>query len=164
MIWASNAESKAAATRAPVLVIFPGALGDLICVMPALRAIARATIRARDRTDGAGGTGAVRRRADRVVTRGIRSIGARSARLFSERVTQLAKPHQDSSARFDAIYSFFAADDADFRDALAIVGGGTREVVFRSVRPGRRPCRGRVSDANRLAKMPAHAIATANRA
>jgi hypothetical protein len=105
---------------ARVLVIFPGALGDLICLIPALRALARrhrgAALELMAREELA--RFAVNRIGfeQTAVTRG-HSIDRREvAALFAE------DPALADAARFfrpfARIYSFFASDDACFRRGL----------------------------------------------
>src|SRR6266481_6342846 len=80
-----------------VLVIFPGALGDLLCLVPAVRAIAR-------RNPGA---------TLELIARG-HSIDRREVgQLFAadERVSEDARAFFGA---FDRVYSFFAADDPNF--------------------------------------------------
>ena len=111
--------SEQAAHAERVLAIFPGALGDLVCLVPALRALARrhrdanpaATLELMAREELA------RFAVDRIgITRG-HSIDRREvATLFAEspdlaEVTRFFRP-------FTRIYSFFASDDARFRRAL----------------------------------------------
>jgi heptosyltransferase III len=121
-----------------VLVIFPGALGDLICLLPALAAIARrhpgASVELMARYElaqlAAGRT---------VVARG-HSIDAREvSALFTD------DPSVDAHrfyGDFDRIYSFFASDDSRFRTNLAAATDG--EV---SLHPFRPDDDGHVSDA-----------------
>ena len=97
-----------------VLVIFPGALGDLICALPAIRAIIRrhpdAAIELMARADLArfavGRLGVV---AGHSIDR--REVGM----LFKQEDDPAAR---DFFGRFDRIYSFFAADDPAFRRSL----------------------------------------------
>src|ERR1017187_5025547 len=121
-----------------VLVIFPGALGDLMCLMPALAAISRrhpgASVELTARLElarlGAGRT---------VVARG-HSIDAREVgELFTEAGAQSDETPANSNARrffadFDRIYSFFASDDRRFRARLAAATDG--HVSFHPFRPG----------------------------
>jgi heptosyltransferase III len=112
-----------------VLVIFPGALGDLMCVMPAIAAIARrhagVSIELMARFELArlvvGRT---------VVTRG-HSIDAREvSALFTDQPSDNARRF---FSQFDRIYSFFASDDARFRAQLNSATDG--EVSFHPFRP-----------------------------
>jgi heptosyltransferase III len=114
-----------------VLVIFPGALGDLICLGPALRAIrqrnpgcqvelmARAELArfAAGRMGVERGYSIDRREMSQLFTAGGRE--AREARAFF--------------AGFAAIYSFFAGHDEGFRRSLTALAGGT--VAFLPFRP-----------------------------
>ena len=112
-----------------VLVIFPGALGDLICVMPAIVAIARrhpgASIELMARFELA------RLAVDRtVVTRG-HSIDAREvSQLFTDQPSDSARR---LFSQFDRIYSFFASEDVRFREHLNAATDGA--VSFHSFRP-----------------------------
>lgn len=103
-------------TRAKrVLVIFPGALGDLICLGPALRALAR-------RHRGAGLELMAREElarfaVGRVAVTRAHSIDRREvAALFAE--TANLNAARGFFCSFTHIYSFFASDDARFRGAL----------------------------------------------
>lgn len=116
-----------------VLVIFPGALGDLVCAMPAIEAIARAN------------TGAaieLMARADlaqfavgRTVVTRAHSIDRREVgTLFSKSRDAIATASEFFGA-FDTIDSFFASDDANFRDALKLSAAARAEVAFHPFRP-----------------------------
>ena len=128
---------KARAIRR-VLVIFPGALGDLMCLLPALAAIARrhpgASVELMARFELA------RLAAGRTVVARAHSIDAREVgELFADRSADDRRG--DSLADFDRIYSFFASDDARFRARLAAATDA--EVSFHPFRPEwRRPCIG----------------------
>lgn len=101
----------------PVLVIFPGALGDLICLVPTLRAIARhhpgAALELMARAELARfATGRLG------ITHG-HSIDRREvAQLFAARGGPVAEEARTFFGSFAQVYSFFAADDAHFRAAL----------------------------------------------
>jgi heptosyltransferase-3 len=121
-----------------VLIIFPGALGDLMCILPAIAAIARrhpeASVELMARFElaqlAAGRT---------VVARGL-SIDARElGALFTDAASVDARRF---FADFDRIYSFFASDDSRFRTNLAAATDG--EVSFHPFRPD---ADGHVSDA-----------------
>jgi heptosyltransferase-2 len=124
-------ESTARSIRR-VLVIFPGALGDLMCLMPALGAIARrhapASVELMARIELA------RLAAGRTVVARAHSIDAREVgALFTD------EPAVDSDARrffadFDRIYSFFASDDLDFRARIRAATDAA--VSFHPFRPG----------------------------
>lgn len=134
---------KRVAQTERVLVIFPGALGDLICLGPALRALARrhhdATLElmareelARFAVDRLG----IARSHSRALS-GAHSIDRREvAALFAE------EPDLTEAARFfrpfTRIYSFFASDDAGFRRALeaAAAPGDVSFHAFRPAAPG----------------------------
>ena len=121
-----------------VMVIFPGALGDLICLLPALAAISRrhrgASVELMARLELA------RLAAGRTVVARAHSIDAREVcELFTEPDAQSDGTPVDSNARrffadFDRIYSFFASDDLGFRARLAAATDG--HVSFHPFRPG----------------------------
>ena len=125
-------ENKASRSIRRVLVIFPGALGDLICLMPALAAISRrhpdASVELMARIELA------RLAAGRTVIARGHSIDAREVgALFTD------EPPANSNARrffadFERIYSFFASDDQRFRARLAAATDG--HVSFHPFRPG----------------------------
>jgi len=121
-----------------VLVIFPGALGDLMCLMPALVAISHrhlgASIELMARFELA------RLVAGRTAVARAHSIDAREVgALFTESGAESARRF---FADFDRIYSFFASDDWRFRARLA---AATDAVV--SFHPFRPDGGGHVSDA-----------------
>jgi heptosyltransferase III len=100
-----------------VLVLAPGALGDLVCLLPALDAISRrhpgASIELMSRFELA------RLAAGRTVVARAHSIDARElAALFSDQ-TPVDPGARRFFANFDRIYSFFASDDLHFRARLA---------------------------------------------
>jgi ADP-heptose:LPS heptosyltransferase len=107
---------SAVSTR-PVLVIFPGALGDLICLVPTLRAIARrhpgAALELMARAELA------RFAIGRLGIKHGHSIDRREvAQLFAARGGPVAEEARMFFGSFAQVYSFFAADDAHFRAAL----------------------------------------------
>ncbi len=131
-------------------MIFPGALGDLICAVPAIRAIARRHPKAavelmaraelvrfatgrlgfpRDQPTAAarvseGGSQADSASAGCGHSRG-HSIDRREvAQLFAARSGTLAKEAKTFFGSFSHVYSFFAADDSHFRAALATATDG----------------------------------------
>src|ERR1035437_271085 len=113
-----------------VLVIFPGALGDLMCLMPALAAISRrhpgASVELMARLELA------RLAAGRTVVARGHSIDAREVgELFTDEASGNARRF---FADFDRIYSFFASDDRRFRARLAAATDGL--VSFHPFRPG----------------------------
>ena len=113
-----------------VLVIFPGALGDLMCLMPALAAISR-------RHPGASVELMARFELARLVVG--RSVVERAHSIDAREVGELFADGASGGARrffgeFDRIYSFFASDDARFRARLAAATDG--EVSFHPFRPG----------------------------
>jgi len=122
-------QSTARAIRR-VLVIFPGALGDLMCLMPALAAISRrhpgASVELMARLELA------RLAAGRTVVARGHSIDAREVgELFTDETSGNARRF---FADFDRIYSFFASDDRRFRARLAAATDGL--VSFHPFRPG----------------------------
>lgn len=113
-----------------VLVIFPGALGDLMCLMPSLAAIARshpgASIELMARMELA------QLAAGRTVVARAHSIDAREVgALFTEDASGIARRLFDD---FDRIYSFFASDDPRFRARLSAATDA--RVSFHPFRPG----------------------------
>ena len=112
-----------------VLIIFPGALGDLMCLTPALAAISR-------RHSGASVELMARFELGRLVAG--RSVVARAHSIDAREVGALFGDETAGDARrffgdFDRIYSFFASDDARFRERLAAATDA--EVSFHSFRP-----------------------------
>jgi len=125
-----------AGRRLRVLVIFPGALGDLLCLVPALRAISRrhphAMLELMARPELArfaiGRLGIARSHSPGVV-RG-HSIDRREvSHLFIEGASDEARAF---FGPFDHIYSFFADDNPCFKRSLAAISyGGQTFVPFR---------------------------------
>jgi ADP-heptose:LPS heptosyltransferase len=115
-----------------VLVIFPGALGDLILVAPTLRALAR-----RHR-----GSSLELMARDELANFAVRRIGVARAHSIERReVGALFVSGGDAGqvagrffAEFSYIYSFFAADDGRFRSALSRAAGEA-SVSFGRFRP-----------------------------
>src|SRR5271155_5071850 len=112
-----------------VLVIFPGALGDLMCLLPALAAIAR-------RHPGA--SVELMARFELAQLAAGRTVVARGYSIDAREVSSLFTDDAAVDARrffgdFDRIYSFFASDDARFRAKLAAATDG--EVSFHPFRP-----------------------------
>jgi lipopolysaccharide heptosyltransferase III len=121
-----------------VLVIFPGALGDLMCLMPALAAISR-------RHPGASVELMARAELARLAAR--RTVIARGHSIDAREVGELFSGEISVSARrfftdFDRIYSFFASYDRRFRARLAAATDA--DVSFHPFRP---LCDGHVSEA-----------------
>jgi heptosyltransferase-2 len=109
--------SPSAVSMRPVLVIFPGALGDLICLMPTLRAIARhhagAQLELMARAELA------RFAIGRLGIAHGHSIDRREVgHLFAAGGARVAEEARRFFGSFARVYSFFAADDAHFRAAL----------------------------------------------
>jgi heptosyltransferase-3 len=97
-----------------VMVIFPGALGDLMCLMPALAAISR-------RHPGASIELMARLELAQLLVG--RSVVARAHSIDAREVGELFDAEPSGGARrffagFDRIYSFFASDDSRFRARL----------------------------------------------
>jgi heptosyltransferase III len=114
-----------------LLVIFPGALGDLICLGPAVRALAR---RHRDATVELMARAELARFAvGRMSLAAGHSIDRREvSSLFSNDAD--AEPSVRAFfGQFGRIYSFFAADDHNFRRSLTAAASG--EVSFHRFRP-----------------------------
>lgn len=125
----SNGEMTATASR--VLVIFPGALGDLICLGPGLVELAR---RHRDLELMARGELA-QFACGRMGPRRAHSIDRReNAQLFTGSAP--APEAVEFFGAFQQIHSFFGADHADFRAALSRACSGP--VHFHRFRPHRR--------------------------
>jgi heptosyltransferase-3 len=135
--------SEQAATVERVLVIFPGALGDLICLGPALRALARrhrdATLELMAREELA------RFAVDRIgIMRGHSRSHSRFHSIDRREVTALFAQQFDLTSDlaeatqffrpFARIYSFFASDDACFRRALE-AAATPGAVSFHAFRP-----------------------------
>ncbi|HEY6419185.1 MAG TPA: glycosyltransferase family 9 protein [Candidatus Binataceae bacterium] len=136
---------EAAEIDAPtrVLIIFPGALGDLMCLLPAIKAIAwrhrGSAIDLMARAELA------RFIVDRIdfVERRSRALSRAHSQAHSidrREVSALFKASEEIEgstcaffSQFEAIYSFFAADDANFRRRLSESCSGT--VTFHPFRP-----------------------------
>ncbi len=123
------AEKSAGGIRR-VLVIFPGALGDLVCFLPALGAISR-------RHRGASIELMARFELGRLVVG--RTVVARAHSIDGREVGALFAESDGQSARrffggFERIYSFFASDDLRFRARLVAATDGV--VTFHPFRPG----------------------------
>ncbi len=135
--------SERGAPKERVLVIFPGALGDLVCLVPALRALARrhrdATLDLMAREELARfivariGIASGHSQAHSEAHSQAHSIDRREvAALFAENpelaeATRFFRP-------FTRIYSFFASDDARFRRGLEVAAAPTA-VSFHAFRP-----------------------------
>ncbi|HZO82065.1 MAG TPA: glycosyltransferase family 9 protein [Candidatus Binataceae bacterium] len=121
--------------RARVLVIFPGALGDLICLLPTLRALAR-----RHR-----GTALELMAREELARLAIGRIGVARAHSIDRREIAalfaggtLAESAAQFFRGFARIYSFFASGDERFRRALeeAAAPAAVSFHAFRPARPG----------------------------
>src|SRR5271168_196141 len=123
-------DEKASRSMRRVLVIFPGALGDFVCLLPALGVVSRrypgASVELMARFELA------RLAAGRTVVARGHSIDARAVgALFVESGAETARRF---FVGFDSIYSFFASDDRGFRARLAAATDG--DVSFYPFRPG----------------------------
>jgi ADP-heptose:LPS heptosyltransferase len=125
-----SSESKSGLSGS-ILVIFPGALGDLICLVPTLRALARrhpgATLDLMARAElarfatgrlGVGNSRAHGHAHGHAIDR--REV----AQLFAAGAGPIAAEARAFFGSFDHIYSFFAAGDERFRAALDAASGG----------------------------------------
>jgi heptosyltransferase III len=115
--------STSSSVPGSILVIFPGALGDLICLIPTLRAIARrypgATVELMARAELA------RFATGRLGVVHGHSIDRREvAQLFAAGSGTIAAEARTYFGSFDHVYSFFAADDERFRAALDAASDG----------------------------------------
>jgi heptosyltransferase-3 len=114
-----------------VLVIFPGALGDLICLLPALRALARRY---------AGQSLELMARGELADFAVGRMPIARGHSIDRREVSLLFSPEEDAAARsaeffgaFAAIHSFFGFDHQRIREVLPKACRGS--VCFHRFRP-----------------------------
>jgi ADP-heptose:LPS heptosyltransferase len=114
-----------------ILIIFPGALGDLICLGPALRALA---------ARHAGADLELMARAELAQFAVGRMAVARGHSIDRPEVSLLFHAAPDAPARarpffapFAAIHSFFGSNNRQYREALAAAGSG--QVFFHSFRP-----------------------------
>lgn len=135
----ASGRSERVAGAERVLVIFPGALGDLLCLVPALRALARrhrdATLELMAREELA------RFIVDRVgLTLGLPPVHSRAHSIDRREVAALFAESPDLTGAaqffrpFTRIYSFFASDDARFRRALE-AAAAPGAVSFHAFRP-----------------------------
>ena len=114
-----------------VLVIFPGALGDFVCVLPAIDALAK-----RHR----GCSIELMARAELARLAVGRTTLARGHSIDAPHVSALFSESDSASleareffAGYERIYSFFASGDANFRARLGAATGG--KVSFHPFRP-----------------------------
>ena len=124
-----NPAEQSARSIKRVMVIFPGALGDLMCLMPALAAISR-------RYPGASIELMARFELAQLVAG--RSVVARAHSIDAREVGELFAAETSGGARrffgeFDRVYSFFASDDPRFRARLAAATDA--DVSFHPFRP-----------------------------
>jgi len=114
-----------------LLVIFPGALGDLICLGPTLRAIARrhhhATLELMARPELA------RFAVGRMSIDAAHSIDRREVSSLFRNDARADPGAHAFFGQFGRIYSFFAADDHNFRRSLGAATSG--QVSFHRFRP-----------------------------
>ncbi len=113
-----------------VLVIFPGALGDLMCLMPSLAAIAR---------NHPGGSIELMARMELAQLAAGRTVVTRAHSIDAREVGALFTDDTAGIARrlfgdFDRIYSFFASDDPRYRARLSAATDA--HVSFHPFRPG----------------------------
>jgi heptosyltransferase III len=112
--------------RKRLLVIFPGALGDLICALPAIRVLAKrhpdADLELMARAELA------RFALSRLGAVHAHSIDRREIGHLFVRSLDLAEARAFFGG-FEHIYSFFASDNSDFRSCLAAVSTGTLAFV-----------------------------------
>ena len=112
-------------------MIFPGALGDLICLLPALRAVARryrgCSVELMARSELAGF--AVNRMG---IARG-HSIDRREVSSLFSPAPDAADAAAEFFAVFSAIHSFFGSNDSRLREVLPLACPG--EVFFHPFRP-----------------------------
>jgi ADP-heptose:LPS heptosyltransferase len=120
----------ASTTKSRTLIIFPGALGDLICFIPTINAIAArhpaSDVELMARFELA--SLAVERIG---IVRAHSIDRAEVAQLFTEPPAETAAAREFFTS-FERIYSFFAADDERFKLAL---GALAREIGFYPFRP-----------------------------
>ena len=122
-------------TSRRALIIFPGALGDLICAVPSIRAIERHNPEVSFELMARGDL--ARFSVGRFgITRGHSIDRPEVAHLFSEH----AQPTERARAffvAFHSVHSFFAADHRGFRQALStILAGNVRFYPFRPAAEG----------------------------
>jgi heptosyltransferase-3 len=119
------------ASNRRVLVIFPGALGDLLCLVPAIRAIGRrnpgATLELMARGELA------RFAVGRLGFARGHSIDRREVGHLFAANEGVPEETRAFFGAFDRVYSFFAADDANFRRSLEDASAG--RVSFYPFRP-----------------------------
>jgi ADP-heptose:LPS heptosyltransferase len=120
-----------AAAKPRVLVIFPGALGDLVCLVPTLCALDRrhrgASLELMARAELADlAVGRMR------IARGHSIDRPEVSRLFAVQA-DADKETEEFFGNFARVYSFFAADDAGYRSALARACG--KAATFHPFRP-----------------------------
>jgi heptosyltransferase-3 len=117
------------------LVIFPGALGDLVCLLPSIEALAGHYPKARFELMAAAEL--ARFFAGRSVFTAGHSIDrSEMASLFAEPAADLT-PARQFFGRFSRVYSFFAFDNASYRQRLTRACEGRASFHrFRPIHPG----------------------------
>jgi heptosyltransferase-3 len=124
-----TATHRSSTSAKRVLVIFPGALGDFVCVLPAIEALA-----ARHR----GCSIELMARAELARLAMERTAVARGHSIDAPHVSALFSESGEARCReffagYDRIYSFFASGDANFRARLGAATDG--KVSFHPFRP-----------------------------
>ena len=118
-------------TNQRILVIFPGALGDLICALPAIEALAT---RHRDcEVELMANSDLAEFAVDRTLVRAGHSIARREVAQLFEGSNQAIEEAARFFSRFERIYSFFGSRDQSFRRALLASASGA--VDFYPFRP-----------------------------
>jgi ADP-heptose:LPS heptosyltransferase len=127
----TDADISGPSAAKSILVIFPGALGDLICLIPTLRALARQHARAP--LELMARAELARFATGRLGVSHGHSIDRREvAQLFAVAAGRIAIEALAFFGSFAQVYSFFAADDGNFRSALdAATGSRASYLPFR---------------------------------
>jgi ADP-heptose:LPS heptosyltransferase len=128
-----NGADSGKGERHRVLVVFPGALGDLICLAPTLNALAR---RHRDaQLELMAREELARFAVGRLGVARAHSIDRREvSHLFRSGGGEPGEEARRFFGSFERIYSFFSAGDLGFRSALEKAAGG-QPVTFHRFRP-----------------------------
>lgn len=125
----------AAAADSRVLVIFPGALGDLICAAPALEALAR-----RHRPAGLelmASAELARFAVGRLAVARGHSIDRREVAMLFGSAPEAPRAARQFFGQFDRIYSFFGSERAGFASSLRAACAGQVSIHrFRPPGPG----------------------------
>ena len=141
MLMPTDAAISGSAATKPVLVIFPGALGDLICLIPTLHALAKRH---------AGSALELMARADLArfatgrlgVAHGYSIDRREVAQLFAGSTGTSPQEAHAFFGSFAQVYSFFAADDENFRAALD--AASANRAIYLRFRP---PAEGHIAEA-----------------